>query len=246
MSQKAAGRPAQGGSLSVVIPARNEEGNLKGCVETVMGALEGLFDDYEIIIVDDGSADGTGALADRLASELPAVRSIHNPRSEGFAGAYRRGVNVATKAFVGLIPGDNEIEPASVRKIFETVGDGYIVVPFTANQQDRPWLRRALSRAFTATVNCLFGLRLRYFQGPCVYPAELIRRFPATTTGFAFLTEILVRILTAGYRAIEVPMYIQPRRYGASSAVSLTNVATTLRTLAVLLWDVKIRRRPLR
>ncbi len=233
-------------SLSVVIPARNEEGNLKECVRAVVDAVDGLFSEYEIIIVDDGSTDGTGLLADRLASELPAVRAVHNPRCLGFARAYRRGVSEATKAYIALIPGDNEIDPASVRAIFEAVGSADIVVPFTANPEIRPWFRRALSRAFTATVNLLFGLRVRYFQGPAVYPAELLRRLPTTTTGFVFLAEVLIRALAGGYRGVQVPMYIHPRRYGASAAVSLANIVTTLRTLAVLVWDVKIRRRPLR
>lgn len=233
-------------SLSVVIPARNEDGNLKGCVQTVLGALDGLSDDCEILIVDDGSTDETGALADRLAVEIPEVRVVHNLRSVGFAGAYRRGLELATKEYVALIPGDNEIQPASMRVIFEAVGTADIVVPYTANQEDRPWLRRVLSRSFTGTINTLFGLRLRYFQGPAVYPAALARRIPTTTRGFVFLAEMLIRALAAGHGAVQVPMYIQPRQFGASSAVSVNNVVAALKTVGRLLWEVRVRRRPLR
>jgi len=238
-----AARPGPG--ISVVIPARNEEGNLKAAVQTVLDALEGVTADYEILIVDDGSADGTGALADRLAAELSRLRVVHNTPGLGFAGAYRRGVELATKPFVALIPGDNEIQPVSVRAIFEAVGTADVVVPVTDNQRDRPWLRRTLSKTFTAMVNGLFGFRLRYFQGPCVYPADLVRRLPTSTAGFAFLTEMLVRALSTGRRAVEVPMLIQPRQFGASSAVSLYNVVSALFTLAVLVRDVRIRKRPL-
>lgn len=233
-------------SLSVVIPARNEEGNLKPCVETLLWALEGITDDYEIIVVNDGSTDGTGALAERLAGEHRGVRVVHNAPALGFARAYRHGAGLATKAHVALIPGDNEIQPASMRAIFEAVGTADIVVPVTANQASRPWLRRTLSRAFTGTVNLLFGFNLGYYQGPCIYPADVLRTLPVTTWGFAFLTEMLVRARAAGYRCVQVPMYLQPRGYGASRAVTVRNVATTLKTLARLVWDVKIRRRPLR
>jgi dolichol-phosphate mannosyltransferase len=232
-------------SLSVVIPARNEEGNLKGCVHAVLAALDGLFAKCEILIVDDGSTDGTGALADQLAAEIPGVRVVHNPTGTGFARAYRRGLELATGEYVGLIPGDNEIQPVSMRAIFEAVGTAEIVTPFTANQQDRPWLRRVLSRTFTGTVNTLFGLRLRYFQGPSVYPTALVRRIPTTTRGYAFLAEMLIRALAAGHRAVEVPMFIQPRQFGSSGAVTARNVITSLKTVALVLWDVKVRRRPL-
>lgn len=231
--------------LSIIIPARNEEGNLKPCVETVLAALDGVTDDYELIIVNDGSTDGTGALAERLAAEARGVRAVHNAQGLGFARAYRHGAGLATKPFVGLIPGDNEIQPASMRTIFEAVGAADIVVPFTANQESRPWLRRVLSRTFTGTVNFLFGFDLRYYQGPCVYPAGVLRTLPVTTWGYAFLTEMLVRALAAGYRHVEVPMFIQARRFGASRAVTVRNVLTALKTVSRLLWDVKVRRRPL-
>ena len=231
--------------LSIVIPARNEEGNLKPCVETVLGALDGVTDDYELIIVNDGSTDGTGALAERLAAEVRGVRAVHNAQGLGFARAYRHGAGLATKPYVGLIPGDNEIQPASMRAIFGAVGTADIVVPFTANQESRPWLRRVLSRTFTGTVNLLFGFDLHYYQGPCVYPAGVLRTLTVTTWGFVFLTEMLVRALAAGYRHVEVPMYIQPRQFGSSSAVSARNVVTALKTVARLLWDIKVRRRPL-
>lgn len=232
-------------SLSVVIPARNEEGNLEACVETVLEALEGITEDYELIIVDDGSTDGTGALAERLVTKLRGVKVVHNAPALGFAAAYRHGAGLASKAYVALIPGDNEIQPSSVRAIFEAIGKADLVVPFTVNQDSRPWVRQQLSRTFTNTVNFLFGFDLRYYQGPCIYPAGVLRALRVTTGGFVFLTEMLVRALAAGFRPVEVPMYIQARRFGASSAVTTRNVATALKTVARLFWDIKVRRRPL-
>jgi glycosyltransferase involved in cell wall biosynthesis len=231
--------------ITVVIPARNEEGNLKGTIQTVVDSLEGITTDYEIVVVNDGSSDGTGALADRLASEHPSVVAVHHPASRGFAEAYRHGMAMATKPFVALIPGDNEIQPVSVRAIFEAVGTADVVVPVTDNQRDRPWLRRTLSRIFTGMVNGLFGFNLSYFQGPCVYPTDLVRQLPTSTTGFVFLTEMLVRALATGRGAVQVPMLVQPRQFGSSSAVSFYNVVSAIFTLGVLVRDVKIRRRPL-
>ena len=232
-------------SLSVVIPARNEEGNLKACVETVREVLEGITDDYELIIVNDGSTDGTGALAELLMTEISGVKVVHNAQGLGLARTYRNGAGIASKTYVALIPGDNEIQPSSMRAIFEAIGKADIVVPFTANQESRPWMRRQLSRTFTGTVNFLFGFDLRYYQGPCIYPAAVLRTLRVTTWGFVFLTEMLVRALAAGYHPVEVPMYIQPRQFGSSSAVSARNVVTALKTVVRLFWDIKVRRSPL-
>ncbi len=231
--------------ITVVVPARNEEGNLKATVQTVIEALTDVTRDWEIVLVDDGSTDGTGPLADRLAAELPNVRALHNTPARGFAGAYRRGAEAAAKPVVALIPGDNEIQPMSVRAIFEAVGSAEIIVPVTANQHDRPWLRRTLSKTFIGLVNGLFGFGLRYYQGPAVYPSDLLRRLPTSTGAFVFLTEMLVRALATGRSHVQVPMYIQHRQYGSSRAVSLYNVASALFTLAILVRDVKVRRRPL-
>ena len=214
-------------------------------MQTVVAILADLFSDYEVIVVDDGSTDGTGTLADKLAFEIPGIRVLHHTTGQGFSASYRHGVALATKDHVALIPGDNEIQTVSMRAIFEAVGRADIVVPFTANQEIRPWLRRVLSRTFTLIVNILFGHRFRYYQGPSIYPADVLRALPATSRGFVFLTEMLVRALACGHGAVQVPMYIQPRQFGASSAVSLYNIVTALRSLAVLVWDIKIRRKPL-
>src|SRR6266508_1325533 len=104
-------------ALSVVIPAYNEAGNLERAVqEVVRAALD--FDDYEILIVNDGSSDETGQLADRLARETPRVSAIHHPDNQGFAAAYRTGLAAARMDYFTFVPGDNEIRPESVQQIF--------------------------------------------------------------------------------------------------------------------------------
>ena len=227
--------------LTVVITARNEERNLEPTVHLVLAYLKEYFPAYEVLIIDDGSRDSTGRVADELARRHQAIRVIHHAASRGFAAAYRQGVSQARMPYVGLVTGDNEMTPESIATAFEAVGQADIVIPYQANQQDRPLARRVLSRTFTSTVNFLFGLRLRYFQGPSIYPTEWAQRLPLTTTGFGLLTDMLVRTLKAGCSYVEVPMKIRPRAYGRSSALSLRNVVTTGRTLAILWRDVYLR-----
>jgi dolichol-phosphate mannosyltransferase len=231
-------------SLSVVVTARNEVGNLRPAVEIVLKVLANSFGEYELLLVNDGSTDGTGALADELSREHPSIRVAHHRAPQGFAASYRHGVDLARMAYVGLVTGDNEMKPESIQTAFAAVGKADVVVPYQANQSARPWWRRSLSRFFTGMVNVLFGLRLRYFQGPCIYPTPWARSLPVTTRGFALLTDMLVRSIKAGCTYVEVPMYVQARGYGRSAAVSFRNVVTALWILGVLFRDIYIRRQP--
>jgi dolichol-phosphate mannosyltransferase len=228
-------------SLAVVMTARNEVGNLESAVDAVLSCLKACFAAYEVLIIDDGSRDGTGRVADELARRHQSVRVIHHSTSMGFALSYRHGVSLTQMAYVALVTGDNEMAPESIRAAFDVVGEADVVVPYQANQQDRPWRRRILSRAFTFTVNVLFNLRLRYFQGPCIYSTQWAQRLPLTTTGFALLTDMLVRTLKAGCTYAEVPMKVRPRAYGRSSALSLRNIATAIWVLAILCRDIYLR-----
>lgn len=228
-------------SVSVLVPAFNELLNLEGAVRDAIDA-SGNLDDYEILIVDDGSTDGTGDLADRLADTLPHVRTLHHEHNQGFGAAYGTALNEARMAFFTFVPGDHEIAPESVKAIFGAIGIADIVVPYHGTPWKRPFLRRALTWISTTQLNALFGWRLKYYQGPAVYPTELARQLPRTVQGFYFATEMLVNALVAGYSWVEVGLTHQERAYGRSKAVSISN-AIKAQLILIRLWlDLRVRR----
>lgn len=230
-------------TLSVIIPALNEEGNLEGAVQSVLAAVGDRFSDYELLIFDDGSTDGTGPLADRLASENSHIRVIHNPRNIGFGYNYTRGVQLARMDYVAMFPGDNEFPVESMRGILDAVGLADIVMPFTANPEVRPWGRRVVSACFVGLLNALFGLRLQYYNGPCIHRRALLQTVPMSTHGFAYMASILVRLIRSGASYVEVPMQLQPRGHGRSKAFRLKNILSVISTLSALFWEVRIRDR---
>ena len=175
----------------------NEALNLEGSVADALVACSD-FDDYEILIVNDGSTDGTRALADQLAATLDHVRVIHHVTNRGFGAAYGTALAEARMSYFTFVPGDHEIAPESVTQIFGEVGKADLVVPFHATPWKRPFLRRALTWISTTQVNLLFGWNLKYYQGPVVYPTELARLLPRTTPGFYFATEMLVHAARRG------------------------------------------------
>ena len=227
-------------TLSVVVPAYNEMGNLENAVHDVVNALR-TFDDYEIIIVNDGSQDGTGEVADRLAASLDRVRAIHHQVNRGFAASYQTGLRQARMAYFTFVPGDNEVAAESIDEIFRAVGTANLVVPYHGTPWNRTWERRILTWICTTQLNVLFSRRLKYFQGPTVYPTALARVLPITTTGFFFATEMLVNALMMGYTYVEVPLTHHERAYGQSKAVKPSNIVNAQVTILRIWWHLRVR-----
>ena len=229
-------------AVSVFLPAYNEAGNLEGAVRDIVAAGAAELDGYEVLIVNDGSTDGTAELADALARELPRVRALHQPRNLGLPAGYRRALGEATLAYFGFLPGDNEVSAESVARIFRAVGSADIVVPYHGDRGARAWHRRLLTWGSTTLINAGFGLRLRYYQGPCIYPTALARTLPSRSRGFYFVTEMLVHAIRAGHTYVEVPLTHQERAHGRSTAVSLTNIARAVGTIAALWWSIHVKK----
>jgi dolichol-phosphate mannosyltransferase len=227
-------------TLSVVVPAYNERENLAGAVMDTLDALA-AFDDFEVIVVNDGSQDGTREVADRLAAEHNHVRAIHHPHNRGFSASYRTGLENARMAYFTFVPGDHEVTPESVHAIFSAVGSADIVIPYHGTPWNRTWSRRILTWICTTQLNVLFGYRLKYFQGPAVYPTALARALPNTTVGFFFATEMLIHALQMGYSGVEVPLIHRERTYGQSKAVRPSNIINAQLTIIRLWWRVRIR-----
>lgn len=227
-------------SISVVVPAYNEMGNLEGAVRDVVHALQS-FDEFEVIIVNDGSKDGTGEVADRLAESLPNVRVIHHEVNRGFSESYRTGLKNARMSYFTFVPGDHEVAVESVVQIFDAVGKADIVVPYHGTPWNRAWHRRVLTWICTTQLNVAFGRRLKYYQGPAVYPTQLAKVLPNHTLGFFFATEMLVNALVMGYSIIEVPLIHRERTYGQSKAVKGSNIVNAQLTILRLWWHLRVR-----
>lgn len=230
-------------SISVLVPVLNEGGNLIGTVTRLVDALTVTVEDYEIIIVDDGSTDDTGEIADRLAAENRFIRTFHNPRNMGLGYCYTRGYREAKKEFFVYIPGDNTWPYRSFVELLGNLGRADVVTSYAINPDVRPLSRRVISSMYTRVLNWLFGRRLQYFNGLTIYPVSFLQRDPATTFGFGFQAEVLLKALTLGLSYVEVGLPIDERAAGKSKAVSANNILSVLGTVAKLFVDLRILRR---
>lgn len=228
-------------SISILVPAMNEEKNLATTVERIVDALSITVEDYEIIIVNDGSTDGTGVKADEIATHYPGIRVLHNRRNMGLGYCYAAGYRAATKNFFVYIPGDNTWPTRSFVELFGNLGRADVITSYASNPEVREPVRRLLSRAYTVMLNLLFGRRMHYYNGLTIYPVDFLRRDPVTTFGFGFQAEVLLKALAQGLSYVEIPLPIDRRTAGRSKAVSLRNIASVAMTVVRLLVDLRLR-----
>lgn len=226
-------------SISVVMPALNEALNLEEAVAETKAELAKHFDDLEILIVDDGSTDRTGEIADRLAKEDPRVRAFHNDGNQGLGYSYFRGVREATKEFFMMVPGDRENSLEGMAPMWPLLGTADVVVPYTSNPEVRPFVRRVFSRCSTALMNTLFGLRLRYYNGTVVHRLATLRSVHVENHGFLYQAETLVRLIKGGASYVETGIAIRSRPGGKSKVLKWKNLKTIARTVLKLTWEVR-------
>ncbi len=226
-------------SLSVIVPAYGEADNILPTLENILAALDGLPLDAEVLVIDDGSTDGTADRVRERAPTLPGVRLLVNDRNRGFGWTYRRGVEAASGDYIVMVHGDNAWNAATLRDLFSHVGSADVIVGYTRDMwRSRVWTRTILSKAFTLLVNAITGRRLRYYNGLQIHPAPLLKQLEVHSTGYGFQAEVLAQSLRRSRTFVEVPMTLSERQRGASKAFRPANVADVARTL-VRLWRIE-------
>ncbi len=229
-------------SVSVVIPALNEEHSLEKAVNEVLKVGRKYEFDMEIIIVNDCSTDRTLQIADRLSIEMDWVHVIHNPFNMGIGGSFLNGAKMATKESVVMIPGDAENDPEQILRYAKVMDMVDIIVPFVSNMEVRSKARRVVSSFFRFIVNMSFGTSLNYTNGTVLYKRYVLNDISCKTRGFFYQTELLIRAIRQGYLYCEMPVALDTRHGGISRALTLKNLADVCRAYLCLIFDIHIRR----
>lgn len=225
-------------TISIIVPALNEENNIAAAVDEVLRAVEGRFADYELLLFDDGSTDRTGTIMDQIARGNSRIRVIHNPHPYNLGGVYKQGVALARMEYLTWVPGDNENPSSAMIPVFEAIGRAAIVVPYPLNMEVRPLGRRIISRMYTMLMNLLFGYQLPYYNGTSVYPVASLRSIAIRTDSFAFQGEVLVKLLRRGLSYVTVGIPLQAQHNRISRAFRWRNVITVVQALVHLFVEI--------
>lgn len=203
-------------AVSVVLPAFNEVDNLEGVVRRLDRVLDALAPTSEIIIVDDGSSDGTGALADELARALPRVRVLRHASNSGYGAAQRTGLGAATRDLVCLLPADGQVPPEELARYLDAAGEADVIVGRYRKRPD-PVMRRILSRVYVLVLRVLYGVRLQNINAPKLFRREQLAGVEIASRGGFADAEIVLQLSQQGRRFHEVYVECAPRTAGQSS-----------------------------
>lgn len=225
--------------LTVVLPAWNEESVIARTVQQVVETLSAIAPDYEVLVVDDGSTDHTGEIADALAAENPRVRVVHNRPNKGYGGALIAGFNAASKELIFFMDADGQFDIRDIAKLLEHINSYDAVLGYRRHRQDPP-LRLVNAWGWKLLVRLLFGLKVRDVDCAFkLYPTRLVRRANVTAQGAMVNTEMLVKLHRLGYRWLEVPVSHYPRKGGKATGANLGVIARAFRELLKLHHRIK-------
>jgi glycosyltransferase involved in cell wall biosynthesis len=204
--------------LTVFIPAYNEESNLAHCVQAVLSKVNELGIAAEILIVNDGSRDGSAEVAEALATRFGQVRVIHHPQNRGMGWAFITAQAHAQGEWFILIPADLAIHPDDLQRYFEVAPQADIVVGLCTARSDYTPFRRLVSWANITLIRTLFGMKLRQFQYISLYRMDVLGaiRIEYWRSAF-FLAEILIKARDQGRKLVEVEVRYLPRSRGRPS-----------------------------
>ncbi|MFY9614874.1 MAG: glycosyltransferase family 2 protein [Candidatus Dormiibacterota bacterium] len=232
-------RVAPAVEISAVMPAYNEQANLEQSVGRMSRALETYTRGFEIIVVDDGSQDGTAALLDGLKGAHPNLRVIRHPVNRGYGAALRSGFAAARYAWIFLMDADNQFDPAEVELLLARAADADIVAGYRKHRRD-PLLRRLNAWAFFTLVRLLFGRLVRDVN--CAFRLtrlDLLSQMDLHSEGALINTEMLVLARQLHARVVEVPVHHYPRTAGKQTGANLRVVIRAFRELLVFRAEMR-------
>jgi glycosyltransferase involved in cell wall biosynthesis len=227
--------------LSYFFPAHNEEENLRGLVEEALETLPGLADSFEIIVVDDGSRDATGRIADELAAAHPGVvRAVHHPPNLGYGAALRSGFRAAANDHVAFTDGDRQFRVADLGRLIDRLTEPDqpdVVVGYRIKRAD-PLARTLYARAYRLANRIFFGLKVRDVDCACkLFRRAALEGLAVESGGAFFSAELLIKLQVAGRAVAEVGVPHHPRTAGSATGAKPSVVFRAVRDF----WLLRLR-----
>jgi len=225
--------------LSVFLPSHNEEGNVERVVKGFVAELPKVAGQYEVIVVDDGSRDRTGTIADLLAAADSHVKVVHHPVNRGYGGAVISGIAAATQPYILLCDGDGQFDPADVERLAERVPQYDVVVGRRARRAD-PLMRRINGRIWTIFMRLLFGVQASDIDcGFKLFKREFVEGLQMQAKGAMISTELMARVAGRGARICEVDVRHLPRLAGEQSGANLKVITRAFKELFGLFMELR-------
>jgi len=224
--------------ISIVIPALNEEANLRDSVETVIKAAKAANDAVvEVILVNDGSTDRTGEICDQLAAEYPFVTVVHHPTNLGQGAAIMDGLRLAKYDRLTMFPGDNELSCFTVQNLFLNRERADYVLAMIINTEYRSHRRILISAIYSHIYTTTFRIPIKYINSPALWPIAKLREMDLRARRYSLHGEINAKLLRQPITFVEIDGYMNPSVV-KSSALSLKNIIEVVRSYLRLCFEI--------
>lgn len=226
-------------SISAVLPAYNEEKVIADTVKSVVAALEGVTDDYEVVVVNDGSRDTTREVVEALSAQNPRVRCVSHPVNRGYGAALWTGFTSATKDLVFMTDGDKQFDAREVALFLPHIEHADLVIGYRAPRRD-PFMRLVNAWGWNVLVKLLFGYVARDVD--CAFKLfrrSILEKVRVESKGATFSAEFLIRSRLNGFRIVEMRATHYPRTAGSPTGAKLSVILRAFRELINLrlaLW----------
>jgi glycosyltransferase involved in cell wall biosynthesis len=226
-------------SLSVVLPAFNEQYNLRSTVEAARRILPSIADRWEIIIVNDGSADATARICDGLTRQFPPVRALHHPGNQGYGAALKSGIAAAQHDWIFFSDSDGQFDFSEISRLLEHAEASDIVAGYRGRRND-PFHRALNAAGWNFLVRLSLGVAVRDID--CAFKLfrrAVFERVQIRSVGAMVNTEILSQALRFGMRLREVEVTHYPRTLGQPSGAKLRVILKAFRELFRMWWKLR-------
>ncbi len=223
------------GTLSLVLPAFNEEANIEIVVRRALEVLPDYTSGFEVIVVNDGSRDGTAAIIDRLAVEDDRVKPVHHLANQGYGGAVKSGFKASRCEYVMFMDADRQFDIADIRLLTPFVPLFDIVAGFRMERSD-PIIRRINAEVFNLAIRILFDVHIRDLDCAFkIFRGDLIRSLELTSAGALLNAETQAKLRRQGATMVQVGVPHYPRVAGHATGGSIRVILRAM-TGTVVLW----------
>lgn len=223
-------------SLSVILPAHNEEAAIASTVHSVLQTLDSWMADFEVIVVNDGSYDRTGVILDEIAAAHPRVRIIHHAVNQGYGAALVSGFEACRKDLVFFMDADGQFDIRDLKDFFALLANYDAVLGYRIKRQDT-WMRKVNALGWKLLVRLIFGIRVRDVDCAFkLYNGKFFREHRLETHGAMINTEILYKFTRAGYTYTQIGVHHLPRKGGKATGAKPVVILRAFRELFTYAW----------
>ncbi len=207
-------------SLSVIIPAFNEEAGINNAVTENLKVLKNFQIDFEIIIVDDGSSDGTETIIRDNFLNHANIRCHFKKKNEGFGSACKKGIELAGKENVILVSVDSPLTSEIISLFYQHINNADILVGYRIERKGYTWRMKLNSLMFHWLVSHLFDMKLKDYNWLHLYKREIFQHITIEYSGIFMLAEVLIKARRNDFRIVEIPVEMIKRSGGVATAGS--------------------------